>query len=328
MRVLVIGGTSFIGRYAVERIVRAGHEVTVFHRGKTDHLKLDAVRHIFGERDDIMAHAEDLRAVRPDVVLDMIAHEAAHATTLLDVMKPVKPCFVVISSINIYAAFACLTKVETRAVSPTPLSEDAALRQVAISGDDKRAVEDAYLGCSWGTTILRLPLVYGPGDPQHRLYDLARRLHDGRAHILIESKLSSLILPRDHVVNVAEAIVLAIEDVRSSNNRTFNVAEPKQCTERNWIESTAEAQGLTTQVVTRPNDQLPKHLRHDLRTEHSLEVCTNRIRKELGYAEVIPQALGIRETIAWEIANPPNDVVDYASLYQLEDACLRLELEP
>ena len=51
MRLLVIGGTSFVGRHGVEAAVAAGHDVTVFHRGRTnDDLLAGAISHRHGDR--------------------------------------------------------------------------------------------------------------------------------------------------------------------------------------------------------------------------------------------------------------------------------------
>ena len=55
MRVLMIGGTQFVGRHVVEQAVAAGHEVTVFHRGVSEPADLPAVEHVHGERDGGLA---------------------------------------------------------------------------------------------------------------------------------------------------------------------------------------------------------------------------------------------------------------------------------
>jgi 2'-hydroxyisoflavone reductase len=51
MRVLVIGGTEFVGRHIVHQAVAAGHDVTVFHRGRTEPPDLPEVAHVHGDRD-------------------------------------------------------------------------------------------------------------------------------------------------------------------------------------------------------------------------------------------------------------------------------------
>ena len=51
MKLLVIGGTSFVGRAFVERAVADGHDVTVFHRGEQEPDDLPPVTHVHGDRD-------------------------------------------------------------------------------------------------------------------------------------------------------------------------------------------------------------------------------------------------------------------------------------
>lgn len=72
MRVLVIGGTNFMGPYVVRRLVERGHEVAVFHRGRTEAELPEGVEELRGNRRRLEEHAEELRRTRPDVVLDMV----------------------------------------------------------------------------------------------------------------------------------------------------------------------------------------------------------------------------------------------------------------
>ena len=77
MRILVIGGTGFIGPHLVRRLSQMGHSVSVFHRGKTE-ADLPA-QSILGER-------RDLVAIRPkaDVVIDLILSSGAQAESLME----------------------------------------------------------------------------------------------------------------------------------------------------------------------------------------------------------------------------------------------------
>ena len=68
MRVLVIGGTRFVGRAIVEDLLRRGHEVTLFHRGKTNPTLFDSLEHILGDRTNDIVQLGDRRTW--DVVID------------------------------------------------------------------------------------------------------------------------------------------------------------------------------------------------------------------------------------------------------------------
>ena len=76
MKILAIGGTGFIGPHVVRQLAEMGHEVTVFHRGRTQ-VDLPAEQ-ILGER-------RDLAGLRPraDVVIDLILSSGPQAEALM-----------------------------------------------------------------------------------------------------------------------------------------------------------------------------------------------------------------------------------------------------
>ena len=76
MRILIIGGTSFIGPHLVTQLQSAGHDVTVFHRGQTDNFHEGAAAKILGDRKNIDLSATALMGVAPNVVVDMIPHSS------------------------------------------------------------------------------------------------------------------------------------------------------------------------------------------------------------------------------------------------------------
>src|SRR3954470_3936541 len=73
MKVLVIGGTGFIGPKVVRHLVDMGHEVTLYNRGKSEAELQDCVSRIPGDSAHSSEHADEFRALSPDVALDMFA---------------------------------------------------------------------------------------------------------------------------------------------------------------------------------------------------------------------------------------------------------------
>src|SRR5579864_6528459 len=73
MKVLIIGGTHSVGPHVVRRLVEAGHEVTVFHRGTTESKLLPPIRHIRSPLAGwpVISIPDEVRAVQADVVLHM-----------------------------------------------------------------------------------------------------------------------------------------------------------------------------------------------------------------------------------------------------------------
>src|SRR3989442_708033 len=112
MKVLVIGGTRFIGARAVRRLIEEGHEVSVFHRGQTNSATPPSVKHILGDRCNLSGFASEFARIPPDVVLDMICYNEQEAETLINTFRGIAPRLVVASSMDVYLAYGCLLGLE------------------------------------------------------------------------------------------------------------------------------------------------------------------------------------------------------------------------
>ena len=89
-------------------------------------------------------------------------------------------------------------------------------------------------------TVLRLPMIYGPGDPLRRFYPIVKRILDKRWHIIFPDTLAAWHSPRGFVENVAAAISLAATDDRAAG-RIYNVCEEPSFSELEWARKIAAA---------------------------------------------------------------------------------------
>ena len=121
MRVLVIGGTGFIGRHTVHELVRLGHDVTVFHRGESQPALPDNVRHVYGDRDDLVQHQASLLDFPPDVVVDIISYTAGHARQLSSLFRGKAGRIVALSSADVYRNYDGFRGESTYPPDPVPL---------------------------------------------------------------------------------------------------------------------------------------------------------------------------------------------------------------
>lgn len=339
MQVLIIGGTSFIGPYVARALVTGGHSVTAFHRGRTNSPFMPDVNHISGDRRDLLNFREEFKRLAPDAVIDMVCYKERDARDVMETFKGVAGRVVTPSSGDTYRAYGRLLRLETGPPDAYPLDEDSPLRESryphrAISASpedfaatyDKIPVEqvmssDPQLPCS----ILRLPAVYGPGDPYHRLFEYLKRMDDGRAHILIEESHARWRWTRGYVENVADAIALAATDERAAG-KIYNIGEAHAFTEAEWVRKVGEAAGWDGEIIVMPAESLPAHLAAPYDYDQHLDVSTSRFRRELGYHERVSQPAALEETVRWERANPPEQI-DYGRFdYAAEDAALYGEL--
>lgn len=333
MKVLVIGGTRFIGTGVVRQLIEDGHEVTVFHRGQTNSALPGSVKHILGDRGKLFGFASEFARIAPDVVLDMICYNEHEAETLMNTFRGIARRLVVASSMDVYRAYGCLLGLEAAPPDPMPLSEDSPLResrfpyrgQAKGPGDmafdyDKIPVESVVMSDSdLPGTVLRLPAVYGPGD--HRAFEHLKRMEDGRPVILLEEGHSRWRWTRGYVDNVAAAIALAVAADRAAN-RVYNAGEPGALTEADWVRSIGIATGWQGEIVVLPKEAMPEHLAAPYNFEHHLGADTARIRRDLGYREHIRRDEAVSETVDWERAHPPDQFDAGRFNYAAEDAAL------
>jgi nucleoside-diphosphate-sugar epimerase len=125
MRVLVLGGTQFIGPCVVRRLHALGCAVGVFHRGLAEADLPSGVTHLHGDRARLAECAAPLHAFAPEVVLDTRALTEADATAVVRAFRGAARRLVVLSSGDVYRAFGRVQGVESGPPEPVPLSEDA-----------------------------------------------------------------------------------------------------------------------------------------------------------------------------------------------------------
>jgi 2'-hydroxyisoflavone reductase len=101
MRILLIGGTRFVGRHVVEAALAAGHDVTIFHRGKTGADLFPEVEHRIGDRNsDLSALADG----RWDATVDTCAYFPRQVHEIADVLADRGGHYQQVSSVSAYAS--------------------------------------------------------------------------------------------------------------------------------------------------------------------------------------------------------------------------------
>lgn len=335
---LVLGGTRFIGPPTVRCLAAMGHAVAVFHRGLSEPPLPQEVRHLHGDRKDLASFLGDFKAFRPDVVLDLNAHTEQAGRRLVALFRGVARRLVVISSADVYRAYDRFRRADPGPPDPVPMTEDAPLREklfpyrdMAKSDQDfayhydkilmERAVASAP---DLPATVLRLPMVYGPGDLQHRLLDYLKRMDDGRPAILLSEGYARWRGLRGYVEDMGHAAALCAARDRAAG-RIYHVAEAGSATEAEWAARIARAAGWSGRILPLPDARLPAHLACPYDTAQDWTLDSSRIRAELGYAEQVPADEAMRRTVEWERANPPPQVdparFDYAAEDPLISAC-------
>lgn len=350
MRLLLIGGTGFIGTFVIKALVAQGHDVTVFHRGIAKPKLPAGVRQILGDQRELAKSTPEFRAFSPDVVVNFILSSERQAKAMLtvfhmDVFRGIGPRIVGLSSGDVYRAAGILHGTEPGPLQPMPLTEESDLRTKGqvysrqtielvrkslpwVDDDyDKIPVERMLMSDpDLPGTILRLPMVYGPGDMFHRLHPYLKRMDDRRPAILIQEDAAQWRGPRGYVENVAAGIALAATASQAAGriyNLADNLAEVQSFSELEWARRIARVAGWPGSVLAVPVDLIPPHLKLPHNAAQHWTMSSARIRQELGYAEPVPLETALARTVEWERANPPAQIDPGQFDYQAEDAVLR-----
>ncbi|WP_193196648.1 NAD-dependent epimerase/dehydratase family protein [Nostoc sp. MG11] len=331
MKILIIGGTNFIGPPLVRQLVAMGHEVILFHRGTTTASLPRDVHEILGDRSHFWEMRSQFQQLSPQVVIDMIAYTEQDALTLMNTFEDIAGRVVVISSMDVYRAYDVLWGKESDVV-PVPLTEDSPLRQqlcpyrkmpsrpLNMPVDyEKILVERVVMACDLPGTILRLPMVYGSRDVLHRLYSYLQRMDDNRPAIVLSESIARWRGSYGYVENIAYAIALATTNENAAG-RIYHVAEVEALTEAERITRVGEIVGWQGKVVVIPNSQLPQDQKLPLNLEQDWIVDSTRIRQELGYQEIVPLDEALRRTIDWQKTHPPQEPQQFAMPWLLDSA--------
>jgi nucleoside-diphosphate-sugar epimerase len=327
----MIGGTGFIGRHVLARLVAMGHEVTVVHRGEHEPTLPPSVRHVHSELAvvPVVEFPRELTSAATDVVIHMVLVGERDAEAAVRSFSGVAARLIAVSSGDVYRAYGQLIGSEHDAGSDdddtTLLSEAAPLRRVLypygreaigpwgpLRDYEKILVERVVMSApDLAGTVLRLPKLYGPGDRQHTLLPFVRRMLDHRPAILLGAAQARWRWTHGYVENVADAIAVATTDARAAR-RIYNVGERPTPTTEERVRMLGSVLGWRGDIVILSDDHLPRRLMAPYSYTPHLAFDTSRIRDELHWREPVTTDEGLRRTADWErTADPASAHLEY-----------------
>ena len=174
MKLLVLGGTKFLGRHVVAHALDEGHEVTTFTRGETNPGLFPDAEHLRGNRDgDLDALHEETwdGAVDTSGYVPRIVRQSA------ELLRDAVQRYVFVSSISVYADFSGPVDEATPVAQlEDPDTEEILPNYGALKAACERVVEEVYGDRS---ARVRAGLIVGPYDPTDRFTYWPRRIAAG-----------------------------------------------------------------------------------------------------------------------------------------------------
>lgn len=249
LKILILGGTGFIGPHQVETALGRGHQVTIFNRGKTAPEMFPQVEQLLGDRADDL---EALRGRKWDAVIDNSGFKPSWVRDSAQLLKGNVGQYVYMSSISVYADNSVKGQTEEGLVQSLdgPSNQDASNQN--YGGMKARSEDYVREFFSESATLLRAGLVVGPGDPTDRFTYWPVRIFQG-GEVLAPGT------PKDPVqcIDVRDLAAWTIETVEQNIYGTFNVTGPyHQLTMGQFLETVKKTTHSDAELVWVPADFL------------------------------------------------------------------------
>jgi nucleoside-diphosphate-sugar epimerase len=236
-RILILGGTGFLGPQLVEAARARGHTVTLFNRGKTRPHLFPDVEKLHGDRDP--KNGEGLKALEGrtwDAVVDTSGYVPRVVRASAELLAPNVGHYVFISTISVYKELPRpgMDEDSTLATVEDSTNENVRENYGALKALCEKAVEAAFPG---RTTNIRPGLIVGPDDPTQRFTYWPVRVARG-GEVLAPGSGSDPAQFID-VRDLAEWTILTLEN---RDMGTFNATGPaKPLTMKELLEACKQA---------------------------------------------------------------------------------------
>ena len=237
-KVLVIGGSGFVGKALIPTLINSGNKISVLNRGTH---RVEGAVQLVADRDDLQDVSRHAAAF--DVVIDTSGYTRQQVETAVSVFGSSAGKWIHLSSAAVYQ--------ETPNRLP---NEEDALGGAEIWGDygvDKSGADEFLIAqkeCS--IAILRPPYLYGPNNANDRETFVWSRVLTGRPIVVPgdgSAKLQFL-----HVQDLAN-IIAHLADADFGIRAIYNVAEPEKMNAEMWVRRVAAASGEKANIISGEN---------------------------------------------------------------------------
>ena len=216
MRILVIGGTSFVGRHMAQTALDHGHEVTLFNRGRTNPDVLPAAERLTGDRNSDLS-ALDGRTW--DATIDVCAYVPRQVRLLLENLGGRGGHYVFVSTISVFPD-----------QTPELFDESSPLREPAW--DDELVMEkygELKVACEQVAQeltgdrllVIRPGYVIGPYDPTHRFTYWVERVAEGRSPMATPDVAQPL-----QCIDARDLAAFTVSRLEAGDVTAYNVTAP------------------------------------------------------------------------------------------------------
>ena len=304
MKILVIGGTRFLGYHIARKLLDDGQEVVLFNRGLSSHDLGQKAKLIRGDRHDYQGFFEKMHGKKFDVVIDMIAYRAEDSRAAIKAFQSSIGHFFHISTAAVYVVtrdYPSPLREEDfdRALYPQPKKNSGWWEYGYHKRKCEEVLREAYQKQGFPVTMLRLPIVMGERDYTLRAYSYFIRLQDSRPLILPDGGMNAF----THVYqgDIAKTIASNLLN-RSSFGQAYNLSQEEIVTLKEFVVKAAEIMKKKVERVDIPYKVLENTPIGTSFSPFSMRrlfiLQTQKAIKELNFSST-PFDIWLRKTVNW-----------------------------
>ena len=302
MRVLVIGGTRYMGRIAVQRLLEEGDEVAVFSRGNSRPNWWDRVEHIRGDRSDRTQFEGKLRGREFDAVLDTRAFRKEDVESAGSLFRDHVGRYLMVSTGSVYSDgkldFANACPYRETDVSWADLDYQYPAGEDAYGVGKRHCEKWLQEECPVPYTIIRIPAVMGWDDPSSRMWWWVQRALDGGG-VVIPSE-NRAVFKSLYSADAAESFVRAMKSPQAAD-QTYHISMREIMTVERWTRLIWEAAGHEAAITYVPQavvDRLLEEYEPPLSRSVPYVQDTSKAEREFGFSTT-PVEEWLGTTVSW-----------------------------
>jgi len=255
MKILILGGTGFIGPHIVNRALANGHEMTLFNRGRSGPDLFPDLEHLQGDRYSDLSALEKAVADgrRWDAVIDTFTYVPKTVTDAMDVLLPAMGQYVVISTISVYADMntpgmdedAPLAQIDDAVAEGITTHREVGANYGAMKARVERAAEARFPG---HVNVIRPGLIVGPRDTTGRYTYWPVRATEGGGMLAPGTGDDPV-----QIVDVKDLADFTVHCCEQKHMGTYNAVSPSgERTMRDIVDSCLRVAGPTGSEATKP----------------------------------------------------------------------------
>lgn len=307
LKILILGGTSFLGPHQIAYAISRGHSITTFTRGKTKptiHTDIfEKVEQLVGDRENNLSALENRHW---DVVIDNSGRKTEWTKKTANLLKEKSGIYLYISSTGVYFPYKLSDiKENTKVLLKTPGGVSDDILKMNYDYGVMKATSELEAEKAFGidrTIVVRPTYMFGPGDLTNRFIHWPVRLAKG-GNVLVPGKEDDPV----QYIDVRDVAEWCIRLAENKMNGTFNAVGPsKPMNIQDFVKKATSAFNVSTNLIyVNDYDFLTKNkvyyivpwIIQDLHSYGSARISTKKAKENgLMYRDL---KSSIKETYDW-----------------------------